>query len=119
MEDLTPLRQAQDAARPPLGARRERGANDMDGYRAARGFLRDHPEWADVLVACYEEAGVTEEFAGAWVLERTGRWFPGLRMLVTAGVLERVRGSRAGRRAYYRMVDREGVGRVLGEVGLG
>lgn len=88
---------------------------DLDGYKAALRFLREHPEWADVLVACYEESGRMEEFTGRWVMERTGRWFPSLLMLVRAGVLLRVSG---GRRPFYRVVDRDGVGRALREVGL-
>jgi hypothetical protein len=92
--------------------------NDIDGYSAAKIFLREHPDWADVLRACYVEAGDIEKFAGTWVLERVGRWLPSLRTLASAGVIEKVRTTRQGRRAYYRMPDRDGVGKALREIGI-
>jgi hypothetical protein len=79
------------------------------------------------LRAAAEQARKTEplggEFAGTWVLNelaaQTGvrQWRPGLRLLVTHGLLEKVgESTRSGRRAYYRMPDREGVERALHEL---
>jgi len=65
---------------------------------------------------CYELAGETEEFAGAWVVNRLGHWVPSLRTLASRGVLQKVDTSRGGRRAYYRMLDRAGVRRALEEL---
>jgi len=80
---------------------------------------REHPAWLPVVQACYEEAARPGRFAGAWVLRRLGQWRPGLRLLVRYGILEKVgETTRGGRRAYYRMPDREGVGRALRELGL-
>jgi hypothetical protein len=60
------------------------------------------------------------EFAGSWVLQKvtelTGEpaWKPGLRLLVAYGLLEKVgESTRGGRRAYYRMPDRNGVEQAL------
>lgn len=85
-------------------------------YVATIRFLRDHPDWLPILKACLSEAWRTGEhgFAGAWVLQEakiTGnvRWFPNLRPLVTAGILERRDVTRGGRRAYYVMLDAQGV----------
>jgi len=90
----------------------------INGYSAAKIFLREHPGWEDVLRACHEEAGVTDTFAGSWVLERVGHWIPSLRPLASADVIEKVRTTRQGRRAYYRMPDRDGVGRALRELDI-
>ena len=85
-------------------------------YTAVKEIAREKPEWIPVVQACYEEAGETEEFAGAWVLNRLGRWVPSLRSLASRGVLQKVDTTRGGRRAYYRMLDRDGVGRALEEL---
>jgi hypothetical protein len=90
---------------------------DPSGHTATRIFLREHPDWADVVRACWEEAGDYDTFPGTFVLERVGRWLPSLRTLAAAGVIEKVRTTRQGRRAYYRMPDREGVAKALREIG--
>ena len=96
--------------------------DQSSGYVAATRFLRDHPEpnWLIVLKACVKEARRTKEigFAGAWVLreaqQATGvRWFPNLRPLVSAGILRRTEVSRGGKRAYYVMIDPDGVEEAL------
>jgi hypothetical protein len=87
-------------------------------YRAVKVLAREHPQWLDVVKACHEEAAEVDEFAGAWVVRRLGRWIPSLRILARYGILEKVDTSRGGRRAYYRMVDREEVGRALQELSV-
>jgi hypothetical protein len=88
------------------------------GYIAVKIFAKEHPDWLDVVRACYDEAAETEQFAGTWVFLRLGRWFPSLRTLAGSGILEKVRTTQGGRRAYYQMPDREGVGRALHELGM-
>jgi hypothetical protein len=90
----------------------------QSAYRAVKVLARERPEWLDVVRACYDEAAVTDEFAGAWVVKRLGRWFPSLRILGRYGILQKVDSSRGGRRAYYRMPDREEVGRALRDLGV-
>jgi hypothetical protein len=59
------------------------------------------------------------EFAGAWVVDELARrglprWIPNLRILVSHGLLEKSGPStRGGRRAYYRMPNREEVVKAL------
>ena len=96
------------------------------GYVAATRFLRDHPEWIPVLSACVIEAARTgaHGFAGAWVLKEALRtsgvkWFPNLRPLVSAGVLQRIDVSRGGKRAYYVLLDPAGVAAALNEEAQG
>jgi len=91
------------------------------GYVAAKRFLRDHPDWLDVVRACVVEATRTKgEFAGAWVLaeaKKSGRdWLPNLRPLVSSGILRRTDVALGGRRAYYIMSDIEGVKLALMDV---
>lgn len=90
----------------------------LSSCAAVKVLAREHPEWLDVVRACYNQAEETEEFAGAWVRRRLGRWFPSLRTLAQYGILEKVDISRGGRRAYYRMPDREGVEKALRELGI-
>lgn len=85
-------------------------------YTAVKEIAREKPEWIAVVQACYEVAGKTEEFAGAWVLKRLGHWVPSLRTLASRGILQKTDTSRGGRRAYYCMPNREGVGRALEEL---
>lgn len=93
-----------------------------NGYVAAKRFLRDHPNWLPILEACVKEAKTTQQsgFAGAWALrevrERSGiKWFPNLRPLASAGILKRIEVSRGGKRAYYVMLDVNGVERAVKE----
>lgn len=74
-------------------------------------------DWLKVVRACYDLALEVKVFAGTWVADRVG-WFPSLRTLVKYGILEKVgKTVRAGRRAYYRMPDPDGVRRALEELG--
>jgi hypothetical protein len=94
--------------------------DQTEGYIRTKRFLRDHPDWRDVLQSCLSEANRTKgEFAGAWVLneaKKYGRtWFPNLRPLVSYGLLERTDVTRGGRRAYYIFRDIDGVNSALVE----
>ena len=95
----------------------------IDPVHAIQRLGREHPEWLPVLEAAIAVAASVEpnggEFAGAWVVDELGRrgsprWIPNLRILVSYGLLEKSGPStRGGRRAYYRMPDREGVEKAL------
>lgn len=95
--------------------------------RAVMRLAHEHPDWLPVLRAACSQARQTEhtcgEFAGSWVLQEvtkeTGRpeWRPGLRLLSSSGLIEKTDTARGGRRAYYRMPDREGVEQALAEIG--
>src|SRR4051812_16721468 len=89
-------------------------------------LAHDHPEWVPILrAACTVAAriGPTGQFAGRWVLDeyasQTGKtrieaWQPGLRRLVAYGLIQKVgESTRGGKRAYYRMPEREAVERAL------
>lgn len=90
------------------------------GYITTKRFLRDYPEWLVVVGACLVEAKrCNGEFAGSWVLQEAKKegvnWFPNLRPLVSAGILKRTDLTHGGRRAYYLMIDPEGVKEALQE----
>jgi hypothetical protein len=90
-------------------------------------LAHDHRDWLPILrAACTLAArtGPEGQFAGRWVLQEyastTGEsaWAPGLRRLVAYGLLEKVgESTRGGKRAYYRMPDREEVEKALAELG--
>jgi len=90
----------------------------FSAYDGVKMLAREHPDWLRVVRGCYEVAAKYDKFAGAWVVDEVG-WFPSLRLLVKYGILvkegETVRG---GRRAYYAMPDRDGVGRALRDLGV-
>jgi hypothetical protein len=91
--------------------------------QAVRRLALEHADWLPVLEAATSVAENVEEhggeFAGAWVVDELARrgsrrWVPNLRILVSHGLLEKSgRSTRGGRRAYYRMPDREGVVKAL------
>jgi hypothetical protein len=95
----------------------------MDHEVSVRRLAREHPDWLPVLAAALTVAADAEahggEFAGAAVVAELGRrgtprWIPNLRILVSHGLLEKSGPStRGGRRAYYRIPDREGLERAL------
>jgi len=67
-----------------------------------------------LLKACYEwvlKQGHDQDFAARWVLG--GIPVVNLRTLSARGILEKVGSSRGGHRAYYRMIDPDGVGQAL------
>lgn len=95
-------------------------------------LLNEYPEERLLLRAACEEARRCQpgDFAGSWVLQelnhmsgRSGRvatgdpsWRPGLRRLSAYGIIEKTDTARGGRRAYYRMPDREAVEEALAEI---
>jgi hypothetical protein len=87
----------------------------------------EREDWIPVLRAAAAEAKRCEpyggEFAGRWVLQRLGRltgqgeWRPGLRLLAAYGLIEKSGETvRGGRRAYWKMPDRQGVEEALREL---
>lgn len=90
-------------------------------------LLNEYPEERPVLRAACEQARkcAPGDFAGSWVLremeQQTGEraWRPGLRRLSAYGLIKKTDSARGGRRAYYRMPDREGVERALEELSSG
>jgi hypothetical protein len=94
--------------------------------RAVMRLAHERPEWIAALRAACVTARTAEDFsgdfAGAWVLDELERqngtrWLPGLRTLATYGLIEKSGPStRGGRRAYYRMPDRQGVEMALAEL---
>ncbi|MGC2303799.1 hypothetical protein [Candidatus Binatus sp.] len=73
----------------------------------------------ECLKRCYvwvAENGRDATFAGRWILG--GVPVLNLSTLRARGILERVGSSRGGHRAYYRIVDPDGVGRALVAIGL-
>ncbi len=92
------------------------------GYYAVKRLARERTNWLPIVEACLEEEKRTNgDFAGAWVLEtakkRGIQWFPNLRVLVSYGILQVKDRSRGGRRAYYKVLDPEGVQKALQEIG--
>ena len=98
-----------------------------DTRQSVRRLAQEQPHWVPVLRAACIQAKVAEpfggEFAGIYVVQEVVRMagqrvhVPGLRILVTYGLLEKCgESTRGGRRAYYRMPDREGVETALREL---
>jgi hypothetical protein len=98
--------------------------NEQEALRAVAALRKERPQWLPVLQAALTVAERAEpyggEFAGAWVLDeleqRTGHptWLPNLRVLLSYGFLEKVgESARGGRRAYYRCVGAQAIGRAL------
>jgi hypothetical protein len=87
-------------------------------------LINEYPEERPLLRAACEQARKCEpgDFAGSWVLQemeqQTGdpAWRPGLRRLSAFGLIEKTDTTRGGRRAYYRMPDREVVEQALAEI---
>lgn len=91
----------------------------LSAYDGVKMLAKEHPDWLRVVKGCYEIAAKYDKFAGAWVVDEIG-WFPSLRLLAKYGVLvKQGESTRGGRRAYYSMPDREGVGMALRELGVG
>lgn len=106
------------------------GDEQVTTREAVLRLASERPDWLPVLQAACVRARKAEpfggEFAGHWVLKdlesQTGTrvWFPGLRLLVAYGLLVKSGDStRGGRRAYYRMPNREGVEGALLELTVG
>ncbi len=101
--------------------------DEKKALRAVAAMKRERPEWLRVLEAALVVAERSEpyggEFAGAWVLDELEKqsgqrvWLPNLRVLMTYGFLEKAgESTRGGRRAYYRLIDRRTLGRVVAQL---
>lgn len=90
----------------------------MSGYDCTMKLAREHRTLAIALLKeCYQwvvKQGSDQSFAARWVLG--GIPVVNLRTLSAEGILEKVGSSRRGHRAYYRMVDADGVGNALREI---
>lgn len=81
---------------------------------------RGRGDWLEILDACLDAHDKidNEDFAGAWVNNRTDYWFPGLSTLKGYGLLEKTDTTRAGQRAYWKLKDPDGVREVLKELNV-
>lgn len=80
----------------------------------------EDPGWLPLVKAAWEFSNqFGNYFSGKWILgyARAG-WFPNLKPLVTRGILEKESSTAGGKKAYYRLVDTDGTGRALRELGL-
>ncbi|HEC49570.1 MAG TPA: hypothetical protein ENI40_00210 [Candidatus Desulfofervidus auxilii] len=95
----------------------------MSTYKGVKRLAVERPEWIPKVLACLECHKKYGEFAGNWVRklleEKEGKkiWFPGLRTLVSYGILKKVDTARGGRRAYYILIEPEEVEKALRELG--
>jgi hypothetical protein len=91
----------------------------MSGYDRTMQLARERDSLAlGLLKQCYDwvlQHGCEQSFAARWVLG--GIPVLNLRTLKARGILKRVGLSRGGHRAYYVMVDPDGVGRALHVLG--
>ena len=105
----------------------DRAMIDNDTARAVMHLASERPEWIRVLRAACQSARKAEpyggEFAGAWVVQELEQMegqriaVPNLRTLATYGlVVKSGESTRGGRRAYYRMPDRQAVESALQEL---
>ena len=91
------------------------------GYAGTKKLAADltDPEqrdtWLNIIKECYECPH--EEFPKRW-LSSFRHALLNLIRLQRYGILEKTDSVRGGHRAYYRMLDREGVGRALKELGV-
>lgn len=98
-----------------------------DTRQSVRRLAQEQPHWIPVLQAACAQARLAEpfggEFAGSYVVQEVTKMagqrvhVPGLRILVSYGLIEKTGPStRGGRRAYYRMPDRAEVEEALREL---
>ena len=94
---------------------------EISGYKAVKRLAVERPDWLPIVREClkfWKEHHA--DFAGAWVYQRLqesgGPKFSNLRLLVSFGILKKEGTSRQGRRAYYSIVDPEGVEQALNEI---
>jgi len=93
-------------------------------YAGVKRLGEERPDWIPIVKECLECAQEYKEFAGRWVLiglaekRKEKVWKPGLRTLVAYRILQKIRTTRGGRRAYYIMPDPEGVKKALQELDL-
>jgi hypothetical protein len=93
------------------------------GYAVVMEFAKAEPGWIPYVHSAHRVAQRSgeHEFTGSDILREMPQpaWAPGLKALARAGILEHVRSTRGGKRAWYRMPDLEGVARALAELGFG
>ena len=93
---------------------------EISGYKAVKRLAVERPDWLPIVRECLNlSKEIKGDFAGAWVFKRVqekGLKFSNLRLLVSFGILKKEGTSRQGRRAYYTMVDPEGVEQALNEL---
>src|SRR3989344_8251669 len=94
---------------------------EISGYKAVKRLAVERPDWLPIVREClkfWKEHHA--DFAGSWVYqslqESGGPKFSNLRLLVSFGILKKEGTSRQGRRAYYTIVDPEGVEQALNEL---
>lgn len=99
--------------------------NQSNGYKAVKRLAIERKEWIPIVNTVLEVyknlqgIGNKDEVAGAWVFNRAkeqGLKFNNLRLLVSYAILQKEGTSRGGRRAYYSIIDPEGVERALREL---
>ena len=92
----------------------------ISGYKAVKRLAVERPDWLPIVRECLNlSKEIKGDFAGAWVFKRVqkkGLKFSNLRLLVSFGILKKEGTSRQGRRAYYTVVDPEGVEQALNEL---
>lgn len=94
---------------------------EVSGYKAVKRLAVERPDWLPIVRECLKLwTEIRSDFAGAWIYQRMqekgGPKFSNLRLLVSFGILKKEGTSRQGRRAYYSVVDPEGVERALNEL---
>ena len=94
---------------------------EISGYKTVKRLAVERPDWLPIVRECLDfTKEYKADFAGSWIFERvqrkSGKGFSNLRLLVSFGILKKEGTSRAGRRAYYTIVDPEGVERALDEL---
>jgi hypothetical protein len=93
---------------------------EISGYKAVQRLAVERPDWLPIVSECFNlSKEIKGDFAGSWVFRRVqekGLKFSNLRLLVGFGILKNEGTSRAGRRAYYSVIDPEGVERALNEL---
>lgn len=93
---------------------------EISGYKAVKRLAVERPDWLPIVRECLQlSKEISGDFAGAWIYGRVikkGIKFSNLRLLTSFGILKKEGTSRAGRRAYYTIVDPEGVERALNEL---
>ena len=93
---------------------------EISGYKAVKRLAVERPDWLPIVRECLNLAKeIKGDFAGAWVFKRVqkkGLKFSNLLLLVSFGILKKEGTSRQGRRAYYTMIDPEGVEQALDEI---
>lgn len=94
---------------------------EISGYKAVKRLSVERPDWLPIVRECLNlSREINGDFAGAWVFKRVqkkGIKFSNLRLLTSFSILKKEGTSRAGRRAYYSIIDSKGVEVALEELG--